>query len=666
MTTQNGDSQNLTGSGNSTGPRQRVCPECGLATTELTCPTDGEMTLVVRKADSANDRIGTVIGGRYRVEKVIGQGGFGAVYQAVHTATGDRVAIKVLRADVQQAADVSTRFRHEAKATSRLKHPNTVRVFDFGQMDDGNLYLAMEFLEGKTLSDMLRQQSPVAPKRLVHIATQVLKSLSEAHSKGLVHRDLKPDNIFLQTVHGEADFVKVLDFGFAKSMIGDQTTDVTSTGAIIGTPRYMSPEQARGKGIDTRTDLYSLGIILFEALTGSEPFPADSPLSMLLRRVAEDPPNVAVGLAIATPRGVCQAVYRAMSTEPSERFETADEMAAALQEGLASENLPATGLFAGGSRTPPLKVITDGGDAIDATFMAEQAIDTTSTGVALSTGKRPSVGTGASAIPAQTGQRPAVTGQGPALQSFPTAPQGPALVAADAQPVAAVQDAAWRSPRAQGSEAPTRLQAADSNAERSAAAEPQPPTSVPAPTAQAGPVATKSPPWVALAAVAGVVIVGVTAVFVLKPAAPTAAANTAPTAPPAAALPTPTATNAPTAPAPAPAVAPAAPPAPAAPAAAVAPAPAVAPPSVAPAPVPPPPAQGAIAPAPAAADAPAAAAPNAAADTAKAKAQVGKKPAEKAHTDKPAKPAEEKAVVKPVVEKPKDPTKPVKRELMIE
>lgn len=649
------------------------------------------MTLVVRKVDSANDRIGTVIGGRYRVEKVIGQGGFGAVYQAVHTATADRVAIKVLRADVQQAADVSTRFRHEAKATSRLKHPNTVRVFDFGQIDDGNLYLAMEFLEGKTLSDMLRQQSPVAPKRLVHIATQVLKSLSEAHSKGLVHRDLKPDNIFLQTVHGEADFVKVLDFGIAKSMVGDQTTDVTSTGAIIGTPRYMSPEQARGKGIDTRTDLYSLGIILFEALTGSEPFPADSPLSMLLRRVAEDPPNVAVGLAIATPRGVCQAVYRAMATDPSDRFDTADEMAAALQEGLASENMPPTGLFAGASRTPPLKVITDGGDAIDATYMAEQAIDTTSTGQALGTGKRPSVGGGAAAIPAQTGKGAAVTGQakavpgqGPALQNFPTAPQGPAVFGDAAPANAAVDDAAWRSPRAQGSEAPTRQQAggAVGGARATAAQDFQAPPSVPPPTPPPSPVAAKSPPWLALAIVAGVVVVGLTALFVLKPAAPTVAANAAAAAPSAPApAPIAAVAIAPSAPAPAPtaavAIAPAAAPlqapaavaqAPAPAAAVVAPAlaPAAAPPAVAPTPAataPTAPAQGAIAPAAPAAEplAQAAAAPAAA----KGKAQVGKKPTEKPHTDKPAA-TEEKPVVKPVPEKPKEPTKPAKRELMLE
>ena len=321
---------------------ERVCPECGAKTTAANCPADGEMTLVVKKKEAtANDRIGQIIGGRYKILQVIGQGGFGAVYKALHTATGDQVAIKVLRQDIAGAMDTVGRFRQEAKQTSKLKHPNTVRVFDFGQMDDGCLYIAMEFLEGRTLTDLFRKEAPIDPKRLVHIAVQVLKSLSEAHIKGLAHRDLKPDNIFLQTVHGEADFAKVLDFGIAKSMTGNDTEDMTSTGAIIGTPRYMSPEQARGQQVDHRTDLYSLAIILHEGLTGSAPFTADSPLTMLLRRVQEDPPRVHDALAVDTPSGVCDAVFRAMCREPDDRFKNADEMATALQAGLDTKPLHA-------------------------------------------------------------------------------------------------------------------------------------------------------------------------------------------------------------------------------------------------------------------------------------------------------------------------------------
>ena len=314
---------------------ERYCPECGVKTMLNNCPVDGEMTLVAkRKEATASDRIGQLIGGRYKINAVIGQGGFGEVYKAQHASTGDQVAIKVLRQDVQGTADVTARFRQEAKTTSKLKHPNTVRVFDFGQMDDGSLYLAMEFLEGRTLTDLFRKEAPLAPKRLVHIACQVLKALSEAHAKGLVHRDLKPDNIFLQSVHGEADFVKVLDFGIAKSVSGDSTADMTSTGAIIGTPRYMSPEQARGQSVDLRTDLYSLAIILHEGLTGVAPFTADSPLTMLLRRVQEDPPRAQDELAVTTPQGVCDAVYRGLARDAEERFSSADDMAAVLQAGL--------------------------------------------------------------------------------------------------------------------------------------------------------------------------------------------------------------------------------------------------------------------------------------------------------------------------------------------
>ena len=320
----------------------RVCPECGTETDALTCPQDGEMTLVVRKKDAGDaGRIGQVIGGRYRILQIIGQGGFGAVYKAQHTATGDTVAIKLLRTEVAESEGVAARFRHEAKATSRLKHPNTVRVFDFGQMDDGNLFLAMEFLEGRTFTELMRSEGPLEPKRLVHIAVQVLKSLSEAHSKSLIHRDLKPDNIFLQQVHGEPDFVKVLDFGIAKSLAGNASVDVTSTGAIIGTPRYMSPEQARGVPVDARTDLYALGIILYEGLSGVAPFLADSPLSMLLRRVQEAPPRVHDALALPTPQGVCDAVLLALGRDPIERFASADAMAAALVAGLGTPVLPA-------------------------------------------------------------------------------------------------------------------------------------------------------------------------------------------------------------------------------------------------------------------------------------------------------------------------------------
>jgi hypothetical protein len=385
-------------------PVERACPECGTRTHEPTCPIDGEMTLVQRKQDeSQGARPGSLIGGRYRIERVVGQGGFGAVYKAQHAATGDTVAIKVLRTDVQGSSDVVARFRHEAKATSKLKHPNTVRVFDFGQMDDGNLYIAMEFLDGRTFTDLLRREGPLQPERLVRIAVQVLKSLSEAHAKGLVHRDLKPDNIFLQTVHGEADFVRVLDFGIAKSLSGDTAADMTSTGAIIGTPRYMSPEQARGTPVDARTDLYSLAIILFEGLTGVAPFLADSPLSMLLRRVAEEPPRVHDSLALPTPVGVCDAVLRGLAREPDERFASADAMMTALLAGLDTPPMPAQSPVASARAEAQTRVEVDGsvGDLMGATLGEDQTTGRTVAAVAeaMARPKAPQVDASVSRMP---------------------------------------------------------------------------------------------------------------------------------------------------------------------------------------------------------------------------------------------------------------------------
>ena len=363
----------------------RVCPECGEQTDEFTCPKDGEMTLVVKK-EKPSTLIGTIIGGRYRATEIIGQGGFGAVYKCTHVATGDTLALKVLRTDVEGNADVIARFRQEAKATSRLKHPNTVRVFDFGQMDDGNLFLAMEFLEGRTLTDVMRQDSPLEPKRLVKIALQVLKSLSEAHSRGLVHRDLKPDNIFVQNIHGEPDFVRVLDFGIAKSLSAEKE-DITSTGAVIGTPKYMSPEQARGQSVDQRTDIYSLGVIIYEGLTGTPPFLADTPLAMILRRVTEEPPRVHDCLVKPAPAGLCDAVLRSMSRDPAKRYETADEFAAALEGGLDS---PLVEVATGGS-TAAYSASEIGGvtgdddtaayDASEISDSSQVAVVTTSQGV---------------------------------------------------------------------------------------------------------------------------------------------------------------------------------------------------------------------------------------------------------------------------------------------
>ncbi len=292
--------------------------------------------------------IGTTIHGRYAVQSLIGQGGFGAVYKARHTGTGDTVALKLLRTEQAGSAEAVGRFQREAAATASLRQPHTVRVFDFGQTEGSELFLAMEFLEGKTLAEALERESPMSPERLVHIATQVLKALAEAHSKGIIHRDLKPDNIFLTQIFGEDDFVKVLDFGIAKSLATDDGMR-TATGVIIGTPPYMSPEQARGSGVDHRTDLYSLGCILYEGLTGKVPFQAETVIDTLVRRITSPPPDARRDCQVPTSDALCAAVRRAMATAAEDRFADAIAMAKALREALS---VPATTTGAAGH--PPL------------------------------------------------------------------------------------------------------------------------------------------------------------------------------------------------------------------------------------------------------------------------------------------------------------------------
>jgi serine/threonine-protein kinase len=299
------------------------------------CPADGAATVMV--GVGAQALVGQVVLQRYRIEALIGEGGFGAVYRAVHTGTGDVVAVKVLRNDQQSSTEMVARFQQEAAVTARLKQPHTVRVFDFGQMESGDLFLAMEFLDGRTLTAALAGPAMTA-QQVVRIASQVCKSLAEAHDSGLVHRDLKPDNIFLQRIHGEDEFVKVLDFGIAKSLVGASGAK-TATGVIVGTPPYMSPEQARGTGVDVRTDIYALGCILYELLTGQVPFPGESALDTLIARITEPPPRAHDRLRIPAPPALCDVVLRAMATDPAHRFASVRELADALQQAVAAPSV---------------------------------------------------------------------------------------------------------------------------------------------------------------------------------------------------------------------------------------------------------------------------------------------------------------------------------------
>ncbi len=273
-----------------------------------------------------DDMIGSTVGGRFVIEKKLGAGGMGAVYKARQADLGREVAVKVLLEELTSNDTQARRFTVEALAVSRLKHPNTIQIFDFGKSEQGRLYIAMELLEGETLNDRIRTLRRMPVRMALRILAQVAAALDEAHGKGIIHRDLKPENIFLVRVGEDPDFVKVLDFGVAKLRdgVGDGQGTLTKAGSIFGTPRYMSPEQASARPVDARSDLYSLGIILYEMLAGSPPFDSETPLTLLLAHVNTPvPPLITRDPGLIVPREVEQLVSDLLEKQPAKRPESA-------------------------------------------------------------------------------------------------------------------------------------------------------------------------------------------------------------------------------------------------------------------------------------------------------------------------------------------------------
>ncbi|MFZ4579175.1 MAG: serine/threonine protein kinase [Myxococcota bacterium] len=318
---------------------ERLCPECSQPTAETTCPVHGCPT-VLRVADESPLRlVGQTFGGRYLLTAILGEGGFGTVFRATHTSTRQEVVVKVLKPEFSKDPVHIQRFLNEGRAASCLNHPNTVRVFDFGQTDDAHLYLAMELLNGRELSRVLRDVGRMEPLRAVHIAIGVLKSLAEAHQSGIVHRDLKPDNVFLCRIHGEDDFVKLIDFGIAKSyQSADQ--DLTAAGFAVGTPKYMSPEQARAESLDGRADLYALGIILYEMLSGTVPFHAASAMATMVKHLQEPPRPLPEACDLPLPAGLPDVVHIALRKSRDARYRDAEDMRAALERVLEGAGEP--------------------------------------------------------------------------------------------------------------------------------------------------------------------------------------------------------------------------------------------------------------------------------------------------------------------------------------
>jgi serine/threonine protein kinase len=276
-------------------------------------------------------KVGDRIEGKYEIKRLLGEGGMGAVYEGENTLIHRRVAIKVLHSGVAALDEAVKRFENEAQAAGRIGSDHIVEVLDLGRLESGDRYIVMEFLKGESLSARIAARGRLSPTEICHIGLQLLEGLSAAHEAGIIHRDLKPDNIFLiAKAKGTTDFVKILDFGISKFNVLGKDFSMTRTGSVMGTPYYMSPEQARGaKNLDARLDVYAAGVILYEAATGRVPFDGDTFNELLIKIVTEESPAVRT-LAPDLDPGLAEIIDRARQKNPDQRFASAREFRDAL------------------------------------------------------------------------------------------------------------------------------------------------------------------------------------------------------------------------------------------------------------------------------------------------------------------------------------------------
>jgi eukaryotic-like serine/threonine-protein kinase len=328
--------------------QQRFCSECGAdmlrasaldlaAVRETADPSVTQGGRPDRRMTASNQAwLGKLIDGRYRVIEVLGRGGMGVVYKVEHVRMGKIAAMKVLHRDLAEDPEVVHRFEREAAAVSKLQHPNTVQVFDFGTANDA-LYLVMEHVRGLDLAHIVDRDGPLPFARAAPLLVQILGALGEAHELGIVHRDLKPENILITRTTGGRDFAKVLDFGLAKlTEPGARDPDLSDHGQIVGTPYFMAPEQIRGEDVDARTDIYALGALTYKVLTGEYPHIAKNAVGVLTKHLTADverPSTRAASQGVAPD--VDEIVLRAMAKDPAERFQSAAEMAAAVEAAYA-------------------------------------------------------------------------------------------------------------------------------------------------------------------------------------------------------------------------------------------------------------------------------------------------------------------------------------------
>jgi serine/threonine protein kinase len=298
------------------------------------CPVDGA---ALELRDEGDRFIGTTIGGRFKVTDILGAGGMGSVYLARQLSVDRDVAIKILRKDTADDALAARRFLLEAKATSRLKNDHTVTIYDFGQTDDGHLFIAMEFLDGRTLRAKLDVERGLSLEDAVSIIDQIGESLAEAHEQGIVHRDLKPENVLLAARSKGEEFVKVLDFGIARAQELNDGGALTATGTVAGTPAYMSPEAVTGRTVDARADVYALGVMVYEMLSGEAPFKGDTPFVVMQQHVMHNPPAL-MTLLPELPEAVSHFISRCMMKDPVHRPVDAAAFRRGLQLALDGKN----------------------------------------------------------------------------------------------------------------------------------------------------------------------------------------------------------------------------------------------------------------------------------------------------------------------------------------
>jgi serine/threonine-protein kinase len=331
----------------------KICPVCGNTYSDANafCPADGT---TLRAAEVTADLIGSVVADRYLVTDLLGEGGMGKVYLARHVRLPQQAAIKVLRPAMLKDAAAVARFNREAANASRIDHDRVARVYDFGEAADGTVYLAMEYVPGRTLKRLITDTGALEPRRAAGLVRQIAEGLDAAHRLGIVHRDLKPDNIMVVEDGDGAERVKVVDFGIAKALGADDGQGLTQAGYVVGTPEYMSPEQLLGGQIDARSDVYALAIVAYQCLTGGFPFDSSTPERVMAARLTEPPRTLAHAQpAIAWPPGVQAVLDAGLARDVAQRQPSAGTFARALVE-VIDEWLPSVPAMRTPATPPPV------------------------------------------------------------------------------------------------------------------------------------------------------------------------------------------------------------------------------------------------------------------------------------------------------------------------